>query len=194
MHGALRGELGAHPVVQRVEFVLGEEAARHAGLVGEEEHEIAGLVEPADRFRRVRHPADAVARAHVAVVVIDDAVAVEECRGPALASRSTPLMSGLVSASGPARPRRRCRGRRRDGSAGSPACRRWARPADDRRRAPMRCALGAGEADGDQAVLRARRCSAARMFGERPEVDSASSTSPRRPRPSTWRANTCSKP
>ena len=36
--------------------------------------------------------------------------------------------------------------------------------------------------------------SAASMFGERPEVDSASNTSPRWPRPATCRANTCSKP
>src|ERR1700755_438563 len=79
---ALRQQLGAHPVVQHVEFGLGEEAARHAGLVGEEEHEIAGVVEPAYRSCRVRHPADALARAHVAVIVIDDAVAVEESRGP----------------------------------------------------------------------------------------------------------------
>ena len=49
-HGALRGELGAHPVVQHVEFVFGEVAARHAGLVGEEEHEIAGVVQPPDRL------------------------------------------------------------------------------------------------------------------------------------------------
>src|SRR5258707_5771944 len=32
---ALRGKFGNHPVVQRVEFVLGEEAARHAGLIGD---------------------------------------------------------------------------------------------------------------------------------------------------------------
>src|SRR5581483_10242795 len=37
---ALRQELGAHPVMQHVELGLGEEAARHAGLIGEEEHEI----------------------------------------------------------------------------------------------------------------------------------------------------------
>ena len=78
----LRGEFGKHPVVQRVEFILGEVTARHAGLIGEEEHEISGLVEPADRLRRVRHPADPLPRAHIAVVVIDDAVAVEESGGP----------------------------------------------------------------------------------------------------------------
>ena len=80
--GALRRQFGEHPVMQRVEFVLGEKAARHAGLVGEEEDEISGVVEPADRLRRVRHPADPLLRAHIAVVVIDDAVAVEEGGGP----------------------------------------------------------------------------------------------------------------
>src|SRR4051812_18462061 len=79
--GALGGEFGAHPVVQHVEFLLGEVAARDAGLVGEEEHVIAGLVEPADRLRRVRHPADPFAGAHIAVVVVDDPVAVEKGGG-----------------------------------------------------------------------------------------------------------------
>ena len=55
---ALGGEFGAHPVVQRVEFIFGEETARHAGLIGEEEHQISGRVQPADRLGRVRHPAD----------------------------------------------------------------------------------------------------------------------------------------
>ncbi len=81
-HGALRGELAPHPAVQAVEIVLGKETARHAGLIGEEKHEIAGFVKSLDGLRRVRHPADPIARTHVAVVVIDDAVAVEESGGP----------------------------------------------------------------------------------------------------------------
>ena len=68
--------------MQRVEIVLGKEAARHAGLIGEEEHEIPGIVEPADRFRGIRHPANPLMRAHVAVVMIDDAIAIEERGGP----------------------------------------------------------------------------------------------------------------
>src|SRR5690349_7380236 len=75
---ALRQQFGQHPVVQPVQFSLGEEAARDAGLVGEEEHEIAGVIEPPDRLGRIGHPADALLAAYVAVVVIDDAVAVEE--------------------------------------------------------------------------------------------------------------------
>ena len=60
---------------------FGEEAARHPGLVGEEKHEISGVVQPADRLRRIRHPADAVAGAHIAVIMVDDAVAVEKGGG-----------------------------------------------------------------------------------------------------------------
>src|ERR1700734_1137852 len=67
--------------MQRREIVLGEESAGDTGLIGEEEHKISGVVQPADRLRRIRHPANAVACAHVAVVVIDDAVAVEKGGG-----------------------------------------------------------------------------------------------------------------
>ena len=81
-NSALRRQLRKHPVMQRVEFGLGEKAARHAGLVGEEEDKISRVVEPADRLRRIRHPADPRLRAHLAVVVIDDAVPVEEGGGP----------------------------------------------------------------------------------------------------------------
>src|SRR6185437_500330 len=45
--GALRRQFGAHPVMQHVERFFAIEAARDAGLVGEEENEIAGLVESA---------------------------------------------------------------------------------------------------------------------------------------------------
>jgi len=80
----------AHPVVEGAEIVLGEKAARHAGLIGEKEHKIAGVVEPADRLCRVRHPADALARAHVAVVVVDHAVAIEERGGLRCGARLGP--------------------------------------------------------------------------------------------------------
>ena len=83
---ALLGKLGNHPVVQRVEFVLGEEAARHTGLIAEKEHEIAGIVQPPDRLRRIWHPANPLLRAHIAVIVIDDAVAIEKCGGPGRAA------------------------------------------------------------------------------------------------------------
>ena len=79
--GALRGEFVAHPVVQRIDVVFREVAARHAGLVGEEEHEISGVVQASDRLRRIRHPADPFLRADIAVVMIDDAVAIEKGGG-----------------------------------------------------------------------------------------------------------------
>src|SRR5207248_1657826 len=80
-HGTLGSKLGAHPVVQRIEFRFREEAAGDAGLIGEEEHEIPSVIQSADRLCRVRHPADALARAHIAVIVVDDAVAVEKGGG-----------------------------------------------------------------------------------------------------------------
>src|SRR4051812_22318994 len=77
----LRGKLAAHPVVQRAQIVFGEKAAGDAGLIGEEKDEIAGFIEATNRLRRARHPTDSVARAHVTVVVVDDAVAIEEGGG-----------------------------------------------------------------------------------------------------------------
>ena len=141
-----------------LQFVLGEEAARDAGLVGEEEHEIAGLVEAADRLGRIRHPADPLLRAHIAVVVIDDAVAVEEGGGPwraraesmPLISRASRIIACSISSQIAVRDREM-------DLLDDRACRRWARPADDRRCARMRFALGAGEADGDKPALRAPR-------------------------------------
>src|ERR1700727_2685879 len=128
--GALCGELSAHPVMQGVEFALGEEAACDAGLVGEEEHEIAGVVQPPDRFCRVRHPADAVAGAHIAVVVIDDAVAVEE--GGGAQCRAGRIIDDHVKpASASVRSPRRCRARRPYEFAESPRCPRSAPTADD---------------------------------------------------------------
>src|ERR1700722_2372961 len=80
-HRALRCKLGAHPVMQRDEIVLGKETARDAGLIGEDEHEISCGVQPVDRPGGIRHPAYPLTRAHIAVVVIDDAVAIEKGRG-----------------------------------------------------------------------------------------------------------------
>src|SRR5581483_9098075 len=84
---SLRCKFAPHPIMKFVELVFGEETARHAGLVGEEEDEIAGVVQTADRFRRVRHPADGFARAHIAVVMVDDAVPIEKSGGTHFAPR-----------------------------------------------------------------------------------------------------------
>ena len=78
--GALRGEFSAHPVVQAVQLLLGEKPARDAGLIGEDKHEKACHIEPSDGLCRIGHPADPVPRADIAIVVIDDPVAIEEGR------------------------------------------------------------------------------------------------------------------
>ncbi len=75
---AVRGEFGAHPCMQHAQFLFAEKSVGDAGLIGEQKHEISGVVEAPDRFRRIRHPADAVLRAQITVVVVDDAIAVEE--------------------------------------------------------------------------------------------------------------------
>ena len=74
----LSGEFAAHPVVQGAHVRFAEHAARHAGLVGDDEDVIAGLIEVADGVGDAIDPAEARAAADVAVVVVDDAVAVEE--------------------------------------------------------------------------------------------------------------------
>src|SRR4051812_4227191 len=85
--GALCGEFGTHPLKQRIEFVFGEIASCDAGLVRKQEDEITGIIEPADGLGRVRHPADAIGCAHIAVVVIDDAVAIQKRCGFCLRGR-----------------------------------------------------------------------------------------------------------
>src|SRR3954447_17837904 len=78
----LRSEFSAHPVMQYAQVVFGEEAAGHAGLIREEEHEVSGVVQPSDCLRGVRHPANSLTSSHIAVVVVDNAVAVQESGGP----------------------------------------------------------------------------------------------------------------
>src|SRR5205814_631264 len=76
--GALRLQLVQHPAVQLDQIVFGEHAARDAGLVGDDENEVPRVVEPSDRRSRARYPTEALDRADIAVVVVDDAVAIEE--------------------------------------------------------------------------------------------------------------------
>jgi hypothetical protein len=78
---ALRGEFGAHPLVQGAQFVLGEKTTRDARLICEEKHQIAGIVETADRPSRVRNPANPITCTHVAVVVVHNTVAIKERSG-----------------------------------------------------------------------------------------------------------------
>src|SRR5260370_3126091 len=79
--GPLSGEFGKHPVVQLIEVVFGKVTARDPGLISEEEHEIAGVIQPADCLRCTRDPANPLSRAHIPVVMVDDAIAVEKGGG-----------------------------------------------------------------------------------------------------------------
>src|SRR5246127_2392975 len=175
--------------MQRVDLNFGEEATRHAGLVREEEDEIAGVIQPADRLCRVRHPANAVLAADIAVVVIDDAVAVEESGRPWIDGvhlrGGSRISACSISSQMPwATARWICW---MIGVSSLGATRRWLQAT------PIAAPLVPVKPMVTRPCSWATR-SAARMFGERPEVDSTSSTSPRRPRPATWRANTCSNP
>ena len=150
MTRALRRKFGAHPVMQRVELVLGEKTARDAGLVGEEEHEIAGVVQPPDRLRRIRHPADALPRAHIAVVMVDDAVAVEERGRPQRAGAAhfcgaSPIIACSISSQMPWR----------DGEMDLLDHRRVVARRDEQMIAggAHGLAFGPGEADGDEPEL-----------------------------------------
>ena len=134
--------------MQHTQLVFGEEAARDAGLVGEQEDKISGVVEAADRFRRIRHPADAVLRAHKTVVVIDDAVAVEEGGGLWRAAHFFGRLAhhGLLDLVADAV---------RDGEMDLLDHRRVVAGRDQQmiaQRAQI-LALGAGEADGDKPAL-----------------------------------------
>src|SRR5260370_36900342 len=79
--GPLSGECGKHPVGQLIEVVCGKVTARDPGLISEEEHEIAGVIQPADCLRCTRDPANPLSRAHIPVVMVDDAIAVEKGGG-----------------------------------------------------------------------------------------------------------------
>jgi hypothetical protein len=78
---ALRRQFRAHPVVQDAKIVFAKISARDARLIGEDENEIAGVVQAPDGFCGVRHPANPVTGAHIAIVVVDDAITVEKRRG-----------------------------------------------------------------------------------------------------------------
>jgi hypothetical protein len=78
---ALRLQFAQHPAVQLDQIVLGEQPARYAGLVGGDENEVSRLVEPSDCRGHAGHPTEALNRADIAVVVVNDAVAIEERSG-----------------------------------------------------------------------------------------------------------------
>eukprot|EP01035_Chromulina_nebulosa_P041328 gene41328-55899_t len=87
-HGAFGFQLGAHPVMQL--------SARDAGLVGENEYQIAGVVEATDGLCRIGHPADRFRLEHMMVIVIDDTVAVEKRGGSKRAGGAHGWLASVV--------------------------------------------------------------------------------------------------
>ena len=79
---AYRGKLSGEVSMHATNFRLAVQPARDAGLIGHEEDKQPGIVEHLDRRAGTLDPAKPLDRADVAVVVVDDAVAVEKRRGP----------------------------------------------------------------------------------------------------------------
>ena len=72
---------GQHVLHMRVErfyrrFV--EEPTRHARLIGNHQHIIAGLIEQAHAFGRPRYPFKLLGSVHIAVIDVENPVAIEE--------------------------------------------------------------------------------------------------------------------
>ncbi|MGY4377942.1 hypothetical protein ACVWZ3_005581 [Bradyrhizobium sp. i1.3.6] len=118
-----RGELVRHPAMQRFYIALLVESTGDAGLVGDDEGEIAGLVHEPDGLACAVHPFELAGIEQVACVVVEDAVAVEEdggarrCRHDgepqqmfaALLRRSTGILSRILQTRASARPGSPCR-------------------------------------------------------------------------------------
>ena len=75
---AVAPQLGAHPAVQVDDVLFAVQPARDTGLVGDDEHQVARVVQPAHRLARAGDPADLVGMVHVARVLVQHAVAIEE--------------------------------------------------------------------------------------------------------------------
>ncbi len=76
------GQFGRDMAVNRANVVLGVEAARDTGLIGNHEHEQAGVVQRLDRRLGAFDPAEASDRANIPVVMVQHAVAVEKGSRP----------------------------------------------------------------------------------------------------------------
>ena len=75
------GEFCREPVVQALHLLFGIEAARDAGLVGDDEDEPVHRIEAGDGFAGAFNPLKVFDAIDVAAVDVDDAVAVEEESG-----------------------------------------------------------------------------------------------------------------
>ncbi len=78
--GAGGGQLLRHPAVEGSDRLLTIEPLGDAGLVGDDEQVIAHIVHELHRLLRSRNPLDLIRRVDVAVVDVEDAVAIEKDR------------------------------------------------------------------------------------------------------------------
>ena len=81
--GAVAGEFSGHPAAEVEELGLGVVAAGDSRLVGDDGDGIAAIDSPAGEGEDAVGEFEAVAAGDVTVVVIDDAVAIQQqCRPP----------------------------------------------------------------------------------------------------------------
>ena len=80
--GAAHAELAVHPVEDAHDVALGEEAARDAALVRDEDREEPAVVDVADGLARAGDPLEVLRPVQVVNVDVERAIAVEE-DGPA---------------------------------------------------------------------------------------------------------------
>jgi hypothetical protein len=92
----LREELGAHPVHEGVEVGLCVEAARDAGLVGDDDQFVAQALRGAAEGEDAGDPADVRGVMEIADFMVDYAVAVEEEGGIHWGPSSRRLMTAAV--------------------------------------------------------------------------------------------------
>ena len=79
--GAVPAQFAVHPAVQIVHVAFAVVAVRDTALVGHDEDQVAGVVQPAHGFTRALDPADLVGTVNVARILVQHAVAIEEGGG-----------------------------------------------------------------------------------------------------------------
>src|SRR5262245_35940349 len=94
--GATRGQLVAHPGMQRMHAVLAVVSVRDPGLVGDHDHAVAEIIEPTNCFDRARNPLDLLGPMHIAVIDIENAIAVEEHGRPCVRHRQLRRLTAPV--------------------------------------------------------------------------------------------------
>lgn len=77
---AYRSQLLRHPAVKGGDLPLSVEPSGDTRLIRRDEHVIAGVIEPLHRLSGAVHPIDLARRMNIAVVQVEDAVAVQKGR------------------------------------------------------------------------------------------------------------------